>query len=139
MSSHPPVSVLKADPAYRRRVLVVYATCVPLALVLFIALKQWGIPALAERLRGADEGTMRVLKVVGLACLSIPLGASVYLFRLGRRIQLSGQLPVPGARVIRDTPVVYGQPARRAGMVLVGLSLVAALTVVVAGIRFARL
>ena len=139
MSAHPRVTVLKADPAYRRRVLVVYATCVPLAVVLFIALKQWGIPALVEHLRDADEGTLRALKLAGLACLSIPLGAAVYLFRLGRRIQRGGQLPLPGTRVIRDTAVVYGQPARRVGMVIVGLSIAAALAVVAAGIRFARL
>ena len=132
-------TMLKADPAYRRRVLLIYAMCVPLALVLFLALKHWGVPMLTDYLRRSGEDGLRLLKIVGVVSMSIPLGACVYLFRLGRRIQVAGQVPTPGTRVTRDTPIVYGRAARRLGTTIVALSLVAALVVVVVAARFARL
>jgi hypothetical protein len=138
VSGNPP-TVLKADPAYRRRVLLVYAMCVPLALVLFVAVRQWGLPMLTEHLRRSGDDGLRLLKVVAIVCMSIPLGACVHLFRLGRRIQVSEQVPAPGTKVIRDTPVVYGRAASRVGTVIVALSIVAALVVVAAAVRFARL
>jgi hypothetical protein len=139
MKAHDRPVVLKADPAYRRRVLVVYATCVPVALALFILLRQWGLPTLVEHLRRADDDLLRLFKMLSIASMAIPLGACVYLFRLGRRIQTSEQVPLPGTKVIRDTPVVAGPDARRLGMTIVGLSVVAALLVVFVAVRFARL
>lgn len=139
MSAHDRAVVLKADPAYRRRVLVVYATCVPLALALFMLLRQWGVPTLVEHLRRSGDDGLRLFKMLGIASMAIPLGACVYLFRLGRRIQISEQVPLPGTKVIRDTLVVAGPDARRLGTTIVGLSLVAALLVVFVAVRFARL
>lgn len=132
-------TILKADPAYRRRVLIVYATCVPLAMALFVLLKQWGLPMLVEHLRRSGEEGLSVFKMIGIASMAIPLGACVYLFRLGRRIQANEQVPLPGMKVIRDTPVVSGLAARRLGTAIVGVSLVAALLVLVVAVRFARL
>lgn len=132
-------TMLKADPAYRRRVLLVYATCVPLALVLFMALKQWGLPMLLEYLRQSGGDGLRLLKMAGIGCMVVPLGACFYMFRLGRRILVTGQVPAPGTRVTRDTPIVYGRAARQLGTVIVALSIVATLIVVVVAVRFARL
>jgi hypothetical protein len=137
VSDTPPV--LKADPAYRRRALLIYATCVPLALVLFLAARQWGLPMLVEHLRRSGDESLRLLKVIAIGSMAIPLGACVYLFLLGRRIQVSAQVPAPGTKVIRDTPVVHGRGARRLGMVIVALSIGAALAVIAAAVRFARL
>jgi hypothetical protein len=132
-------TMLKADPAYRRRVLLVYATCVPIALGLFVLLKQWGVPMLTDHLRRSGDDGLRLLKMLGIVCMLIPLGACAYLFRLGRRIQASGQVPTPGTRVTRDTPIVYGRAARQLGTAIVALSIVAALVVVGVAVRFARL
>jgi hypothetical protein len=139
MSARDRAVVLKADPAYRRRVLIVYATCVPLALALFILLRQWGLPSLVEHLRRSGDDGLRLFKMLGVASMAIPLGACVYLFRLGRRIHSSEQVPLPGTRVIRDTPVVSGPAARRLGTTIVGLSIVAAMLVAFVAMRFARL
>ena len=132
-------TVLKADPEYRRRVLLVYATCVPLALLLFVVLKQWGLPVLADYIRRSGDDGLRLLKVIGIVSMSIPLGACFYLFRIGRRIHVSGQVPTPGTRVTRDTVVVHGPAARRLGTVFVVLSIVVALVVVGIAVRVARL
>ena len=131
--------VLKADPAYRRRALLVYALGVPLAFALFVLLRHWGLPMLVDHLRRAGNDSLRLFKVIGIVSMAIPLGACVYLFRLGRRIQLTEQVPLPGTKVIRDTPVVSGPPARRLGSTIVALSVVAALLVAVVAVRFARL
>jgi hypothetical protein len=139
MSANDRVVVLKADPAYRRRVRLVYATCVPLALVLFLLLRQMGLPVLVEHLRRSGDDAFRLFKVMGLVSMVIPLSACVYLFRLGRRIQVCQQVPLPGTKVIRDTPVVSGLAARRLGTTIVGLSIVAALLVAFVAVRFARL
>jgi len=139
MSAGDRPAVLKADPAYRRRALLVYALGLPLALALFMLLRQWGLPMLVEHLRRAGDDGLRLFKVIGIVSMAIPLGACVYLFRLGRRIQLIEQVPLPGMKVIRDTPVVSGPAARRLGTTMVALSVVAALLVAFVAIRFARL
>jgi hypothetical protein len=139
MSSNDRPVVLKADPAYRRRALLVYATCVPLGLVLVLFLRQWALPALIDHLRQSGNDALGLLKVVGIASMVIPLGASVLLFRLGRRIQVSQQVPLPGTKVIRDTAVVSGPAARRLGTTIVALSIASGLLVAVVAVRFARL
>jgi hypothetical protein len=139
MSANDRATVLKADPAYRRRVFLVYFTCVPLALVLFVALRHWALPMLIEHLRRSGDDGLHLFKVIGIVSMSVPLGACVYLFRLGRRIQVSAQMPTPGTRVIRDTPIVYGRGPRRLGTAFVVMSIVAALLVVGVAVRFARL
>jgi hypothetical protein len=131
--------VLKADPSYRRRVLLVYAACAPLALAIFIVLRQWGLPVLVEHLRRSGDDGLWLFKTIGITSMAIPLGACVYLFRLGRRIRIHAQVPLPGTKVIRDTPVVVGLAARRLGTAIVGVSLVAASLVVFVAARFARL
>jgi len=131
--------VLKADPAYRRRALMVYALGVPLALALFVLFRHWGLPMVVEHLRRSGDDALRLFKVIGIVSMAVPLGACLYLFRLGRRILISEQVPLPGTKVIRDTPVVSGPAARRLGTAIVVLSVVATLLVVVVAVRFARL
>ncbi len=64
------------------------------------------LPAAVARLR-------RVVAVVAWLGAIGFVGASAWFFRLGWRINRSGQYPPPGARVIRETPVRVGGAARR--------------------------
>jgi hypothetical protein len=57
----------------------------------------------------------------GLLCLSLAAFAA-YLWRLGAKVILHAQWPLPRARVFRDTPVLRGQAARRRGRWLQGLA-----------------
>ena len=133
-------TVLEADPAYRRRFFVIYGAAVVVAFLLVAWLTTWGFPMLDEHLRRiGDKAGLRLLKTLLMSSMVVPLATSVYLFRLGRRIQVSEQMPPPGARVIRDTVVVQGPRARRIGKVIVGMSFVSALAAVLAAASFARL
>jgi len=99
--------MIPADPALRRR-----------ALWLFLALTVLGTLALLAVSAHLREVTSRAVMqrwlwgVVGMAS-----GGGVvfgfYLIQLARRVLHSGQYPVPGQRVIRDTPVRRGQAAKQ--------------------------
>jgi hypothetical protein len=59
---------------------------------------------------------LRLLVVVFAAFVTIPsVGFAVYLWRLGARVVHTERLPLPGATVIRDTPITTGAKARRRG------------------------
>jgi hypothetical protein len=128
--------IAQADAVSRRRMLVVYAGCVLLALVLFIVAQQWGLPLLVDYLRRSGEDGTRRLRVIGLAWMLIPLIACFYMFRLGRRMQRSADL-VPGRSVIDDTPVP--RRMRKFGTAVIISSFVIGLMVIGLAIRFAKL
>lgn len=131
--------MLKADPAFRRRILLLYAGCVLLAVGLFIVVKQWGLPMLVDYLQRSGEHGMGRLRAFGVVWMLIPLVACFSMFRLGQRIRTSAQLPAPGTRVIYDTPVIHGRRARQLGTAAMVLSIAIALVVVALTVWFARL
>ena len=131
--------MLPADPAYRRRVLLVAAVGVLIAAALLLAVTQWGLPMLVAYLRRSGEDGMRRVKVVAVLAQLVPLVACFFMFRLGQRIVKTAQLPAPGTRVIYDTPIVRGRRARQYGTAIIGLSIVIALLVVALAVVFARL
>jgi hypothetical protein len=58
--------------------------------------------------------------LVGVTVLMlVALGA--YLFHYGRRVCAASLFPPPGAKLVRDTPVLRGAAALRRGIVLQGL------------------
>ena len=131
--------MLKADPAFRRRILLLYAGCVLLAVGLLIVAKQWGLPMLVDHLQRSGEDGMRRLRAIAIVWMLIPLVACFFMFRLGQRIRKTAQLPAPGTRVIYDTPVIHGRRARQFGTAAMVLSIAIALMVVAATAWFARL
>jgi hypothetical protein len=128
--------ITQADAVSRRRLLVVYAGCVLLALGLFIAAQQWGLPLLVDYLRRSGEDGTRRLRVIGLVWMLIPLVACVYMFRLGRQMQRSAE-PIPGRSVIDDTAV--RRRMRRFGAAVIVSSFVIGLMVIGLAVRFAKL
>lgn len=64
--------VLKADPAYRRRALLVYALGVPLALALFVLFRHWGLPMVVEHLRRSGDEALRLFKLIGIVSMALP-------------------------------------------------------------------
>jgi hypothetical protein len=124
--------ILKADPAYRRRILIGYSLFWALFLLAFLSVYQWGAPALLqylERQKPADAARLLDVAVKASVLLSASLSmvACAYGFRNARRIRTSGQLPAPGTRVLYDTPIVEGPAAVRWGTVMMTLSVVLAL------------
>ena len=63
-----------------------------------------------------------LLFALGALFLSL-LPWALYMFQYGRRILKTGQFPPAGAKVMRDTEIIEGEPARRKARILIGLSL----------------
>jgi hypothetical protein len=128
--------IAQAEAVSRRRMLVVYAGCVLVALGLFIVAQHWGLPLLVDYLRRSGEDGTRRLRVIGFVWMLIPLVACFYMFRLGRRMQQSAEL-VPGRSVIDDTPA--RRRIRKFGTAVVVSSFVIGLMVIGLALRFATL
>jgi hypothetical protein len=130
------MAILKADPQYRRKVLLFGFT---LALLAFGG-ALWGLPFLEEHVRRlAFADAINFLQAL-VAVLFVPLlPAAYYTYRFARRIQTSGQFPTPGAKVIRDTEILVGGPARRKASYLIAFSVVLVLAAMVGTIYLPHL
>lgn len=119
------MAVLKADPEYRRKSLVICVLFLVFGAVLAIVLSEWGIPAFEEYLKGKKpEEAFRILQWLLVACFFSMIPWAFYIFRYARRILNSGQFPPPGTKVIRDTQIIEGQTARRYAYIMIAYSVV---------------
>jgi hypothetical protein len=126
------MAILKADPAYRRRMIVLSVASVVIASCVVL----WG-PALLDKyldeyVRAGDfSGAVRFIQI-STALLILPTFPMVYcLYRFGRRVLASGQFPPPGTKVPRDTVIIEGAQARRRGRAWIGVSIALALIALV--------
>lgn len=111
----------RADPKLRLVVASLLLAAIVAGVVIFALLRQWleGLshlpgPAAQSHLLAALAWCMALL------CAAL-LAFAAYLWRLGAKVVLHGQLPLPGARLLRDTPELRGRPAQRRGRWLQGL------------------
>lgn len=108
--------ILRADPRLRRVTLIVLGIAVMAALLGIVLFQQW-LRGLVELPR-SDELIVRLRQLAAVAltgsgiCLALLAGYSAH--KGTRAIQFQ-QWPLPGARVIRDTPVRRGPAAVRIG------------------------
>jgi hypothetical protein len=110
----PPV-VIRADPAIRRKAMII----IVLALVLGVIGIGWGLPAL-QRWVWSDPGVGRVSRA-RIVCLAFGgiivltaaavIGSGFRMARFGKTAVLSQRFPPPGMPVFRDTPQAVGRPA----------------------------
>ena len=115
--------MLKANPAYRRRVLRLSAAVLAAGVVLGVVVVQWGLPALARHLdRQRPDDAIRFLKTLYIAMMLPPLAFFLHCFRVARQIQQCGEYPLPGSSAIRDTPIVRGRAASRRAHALMACS-----------------
>ncbi len=121
MAPHGPDSVpevQRADPATRTRALVAIALIAVLGWAAYFALQDW-----LARLAGAEPAHMRESLERALvwgswgAMLPVTVLAG-WLWQYGARVGRAGRFPAPGAKVVRDTPVLHGDPARLRGTAL---------------------
>ncbi len=132
-SGGPRYDVVRADPKLRR------ITVVTLILVILLGgaglywlrslpsgLEQWA----REDPEGAIVELKLVLRVIFVAMGVIPISVGVFLMYVSRRVLEQQRYPPAGMRVIVDTVIVRGAPARR--MALVGMACSALL--IVAGV-----
>ena len=116
--------ILPANRKYRRAILVAFALCVCLGVVLLQWVLPWATRYLAQR---EPKDALRVLQIViSLLFLSI-LPVAWYIWSLGRKVVSAQQMPPPGVRLIKDVKVIKGAPAVARGRVLMVLAAALAL------------
>jgi hypothetical protein len=105
--------MLRADPRLRRQTFIALGIAAILAVVALIAFKHWldGIGALP----GTDILIYRLRRMIGIAmtgcavCLSL---LAWYAAHQASKTRIVEQWPLPGTRVIRDTPIRRGAVAQ---------------------------
>ena len=112
--------IQKADPGARRKALLIVGLGIMIGALLIIGFERFRTPLLNWLLSKPEK----LLYRVGLFCFfssvlgSAPLfGFSVYLWSLGGRVTRFKRFPLPGHRVVRDTPILEGQAALARGRV----------------------
>ncbi|MGB5623874.1 MAG: hypothetical protein WBN65_15385 [Gammaproteobacteria bacterium] len=107
-------AIQKADPDARRRAVRLLVIATVLGALLIMIFERYGA-ALFEWLISdpgrAPERLRMFFLLCGALCALPPLGLAAYLRSLARRIRKAEQYPLPGQSVLRDTPVLEGEPA----------------------------
>lgn len=127
----------RADPSARRRAIVTVLVIAGLGVCGHFALEAWlgrtveGDPAQAR------ESLSSVL-VWGTWIVALAIAAfGVQLWLVGGRVRRGQRFPLPGAKLLRDTPVRTGRAARMRGMLLraIGVLLLALAAGLVLAVR----
>jgi hypothetical protein len=128
--------VIKADPVYRRQFLWTLGLACAVGSVVIWRSESYFRDWQAELSRPvAPERMAQMVSQLSLGALvvyGLMWAGALALFRDGLRIRRAGQFPPPGAKVLRDTPVIEGDIARlRATMLMVSAVLLGFCLVVV--------
>jgi hypothetical protein len=110
--------IIRADPRLRRTALLLVLGATAAGGLIVGWFLPWLLSALAE---GTAAGRISTrLVCLGFLAFMMVIGGSVILFgvhtvRDARLVLAAGRYPLPGMRVIRDTRVLTGRPARVLG------------------------
>lgn len=113
-------TVQKADPAVRRKAILIAIVGTVVGTLLIIGLERGRTPFLNWLLSEAENLPYKLGLFYCLAAFfgSAPLFAfAVYLWSLGDRVMSARRFPLPGHPVIRDTPILEGQVALARGRI----------------------
>jgi len=110
--------VQAADPGTRRHALIAAGVIAVAGWAAFFAMQEW-----LARLQGADPAQLREslerALVLGSWAAMLPVAVLAgWLWVYGVRVGCAGRFPAPGAKVVRDTPVLTGDAARLRGTAL---------------------
>ncbi|MGH8251106.1 MAG: hypothetical protein ACREVI_10505 [Steroidobacteraceae bacterium] len=131
--------IQRADPVLRRRALIAAVAIAAVGWAAFFVLQAWLVDIRDADLADAREKLEQGL-VWGSWAVALPVAMlAVYLWQLGARVLRAGRYPLPGASVIRDTPVLAGREARRRGIVLQALAVLLGLLIAVMLVSVHRL
>ena len=111
--------MIPADPEYRKRVLVLLLVLALALGFLSLVLQPW---LQANIDSSSPEKTLQLLKWIMIACAVAPLGFAIYLLVIAIKVYRQGMFPPEGTKVLRDTPILYDQDARRRATILVIIS-----------------
>lgn len=100
--------IMRADPAARRRAVVLLAAFTIVGASVIAAFDAW-FQAVAKD----PAVVVRVAWLVVAGLTAVPAFMAAYLAMLGTRIRRAGVFPPPGFVPVKDTPVRRGEQARR--------------------------
>lgn len=102
----------RADPAARRKAIIIIIISGIVGSLLILAFERYQTQ-LYEWLQsdyGRSAHRVKILIILAAAFGAVSLfSLSTYLWSLGCKVSNSQQIPLPGQRVIRDTPILEGQ------------------------------
>jgi hypothetical protein len=106
--------ILRADPRLRRKTLIAIGIATILGLIVLAMFRNW----LNEigALPGNDLLIARLRRMIGIALTGCAICLALlawYAVHQSARIRKALQWPVPGTRVLRDTPIRRGDAALR--------------------------
>lgn len=109
-----------ADPAARRIGMVLVAVAIVLggAVVYAFTAGSDAVSAWLVTALGSPETRGPTLAGIAIALAAPLLLLAAWLTWLGGRVQAAGRFPLPGQRVIRDTPILEGRDAQARGQLL---------------------
>ena len=117
-------TVIRSDKKYRMMVMLLLGGMVVIGMALILFTNTY----IHELEQVAQQAPEQALRNIGLLLLSITMlaglpavGIGTYILYLGYRIRVTGQIPPPDTRVVVDTTVIKGRPARVRGMILMVL------------------
>jgi hypothetical protein len=129
--------VRPADPVARRQMLVVLLLAVVLGGAMLAAMPMLGDAMqswlLAEGADPIERGAL-LLRGLSLALALAALAPAVYCYVIAARIDAAGEFPLPGAKLVRDTPVLRGDAARSRAWMLRAIAIALALLALAGGI-----
>ncbi|MGD8977706.1 MAG: hypothetical protein PVG91_08880 [Gammaproteobacteria bacterium] len=103
-----------ADPKARRRAVRLLVIATLIGALLIMTFERYGATLFEWLISDPDRAHARLrmfFLLSGALCALPPLGLAAYLRTLARRVRKAGQYPLPGQSVLRDTPVLEGEPA----------------------------
>ncbi|HET9031525.1 MAG TPA: hypothetical protein VFN25_01335 [Dokdonella sp.] len=106
--------MIRADPGLRRQTMLVLGIAVLMAIATVYFFQQW-LSGIAD-IPGTDQLILRLRRLIGIALTgsAICLGfLAWYAARKATLIKTFEQWPLPGVRVLRDTPVRRGAAAMK--------------------------
>jgi len=117
--ARPSVGEIQAADPRSRRLAVTIVGCAAAAGALLIIVAQQFRPEFEAWLQQDLRARFRlVIAALTIATTGPVLALAAYSWDLGRRIVRAGRFPPPALRLIRDTPVVTGEAARRRGRLI---------------------
>ena len=124
MPPDPSPTLMRSDKKYRRMVILLLLGVVTIGIGLILFTNTY----IHELEQVAQQTPEQARMNTGLLLLSMTMlaglpavGIGTYVIYLGNRIRITGQIPPPDTRVVVDTTVIKGKPARVRGIVLMGL------------------
>jgi hypothetical protein len=135
--------ILKVDPKTRQRhILFVFVSAVISGIAVYLANRYWLRLETELQAKPAPERVAEILaqfKVVFGLVYGVMWLTVINLFYQAIKILRTGQLPLPNAKVIRDTPILHGKAARNRAFILMGLAAVLGVLFIVLAMMGVRL